>query len=208
MNNQESLLLANLDRLKPLLQASTPITLHHLEKAFGHNRICLMVLVLCLPFYFPISIPGISTPFGLGIAWIALRELFGHEPHLPAPLAKIHVSAHLLKKMIEGIHHFDHKSRHWICPRWPIITQSRWMPKVSACIALLCGLTLCLPLPIPFSNWIPAITLLLTFMGRLYGDGLWMVLGLGLSGLILGIGVWMADTLQALFFKVLHLAGF
>lgn len=207
MPPSSSHLARHLDTLRPLLESSKVLTLLELENAMGRDRVCIMILVLCLPFYFPISLPGISTPFGLAIIWIALRELLGYEPRLPQKLASIQISAPVFRKLLNGMSHFDEKSKHWIRPRWFFIANQPWITKVSALIAIYCGIILCLPLPIPFSNWIPALTLLLTFMGRLYGDGLWISCGIFTASLMTLLGFWMADTLGHLIEKVLHIAS-
>ena len=43
-----------------------------------------VVILLCLPFLTPVTLPGISMPFGLAIALCGLRIAFGHKPWLPA----------------------------------------------------------------------------------------------------------------------------
>ena len=49
-----------------------------------HGRgLQFVVILLCLPFLAPVSIPGISMPFGLAIALSGLRIAFGHRPWLP-----------------------------------------------------------------------------------------------------------------------------
>ncbi len=53
------------------------------------GRVCLLlVLLLALPFTTPIPIPGLSTPFGLAIALIALRLSLGQRPLPPKNLAR------------------------------------------------------------------------------------------------------------------------
>ena len=49
-----------------------------------HGRgLQFVVILLCLPFLTPVTIPGISMPFGLAIALCGLRIAFGHKPWLP-----------------------------------------------------------------------------------------------------------------------------
>lgn len=200
-----SALATSLRKLSHSIDHQSPINLHHLEKACGDDCICFMILVLCLPFYFPISIPGISTPFGLAITWIAFKEFLSHQPHLPHWLAKITLSHHSLQKMIHVIEFFDQKTGRWIHLRWPFISKNRFLNRITDLVAIICGLILCLPIPIPFSNWIPAITLLLTFMGRLYSDGLWLVAGISLCSIIVIAGFWMAGMAQEVILQALNL---
>ena len=62
------------------------LTLREVIIILGGRAFLLLILVLSLPFITPISLPGLSTPFGLAIALIALRLSLGQSPWLPERL--------------------------------------------------------------------------------------------------------------------------
>ena len=57
--------------------AEREVTLSELMERLGARASALLVLILGLPFCAPIMIPGLSTPFGLVIAFIAGRHALG-----------------------------------------------------------------------------------------------------------------------------------
>ena len=58
------------------------LTLREVIYTLGGRAYTLLVLLLALPFITPIPLPGLSTPFGLAIALIALRLTLGQRPWL------------------------------------------------------------------------------------------------------------------------------
>ena len=59
-----------------------------------------VVILLCLPFLTPVTMPGISMPFGLAIALCGVRIAFGHKPWLPAFILNRRISYTVLEKMV------------------------------------------------------------------------------------------------------------
>ena len=53
---------------------------------------------------------------------------------------------------------------------------------INGLVIFFCGFVLSLPLPIPFTNTIPAIAILLLSMGMMEEDGLFILLGYGVAG--------------------------
>ena len=69
----------------------------------------------------------------------------------------------------------------------------------------LCGLVLSLPLPIPFSNSIPAMAILLLCLGAIVEDGVMVLLGHGV-----GLGAWgylyaVGDVTWSIIHKIISL---
>lgn len=64
------------------------LTLREVIYTLGGRAYTLLVLLLALPFITPIPLPGLSTPFGLAIALIALRLTLGQRPWLPMKLQR------------------------------------------------------------------------------------------------------------------------
>ena len=150
-----------------------------LEKLAGRGKALLLIL-LVLPFCQPIPLPGLSTLFGLLIAWVGLRVAFGHSVLLPKFIQDKIIPSKLLTQILtkslwvfSKLRHLTHPRIRWICepPLWHICH--------GIFISLL-GLFLALPLPIPFSNLIAAWPLFLLGLGLLESDGVFVCIAYSL----------------------------
>ena len=74
----------------------------------GEQGMLLFCVLLTVPFLLPVSIPGVSTPFGLLILFIGIGITLNRVPWLPAILMERRFAAEQLKPTL-------HKGR--IC--WP-----------------------------------------------------------------------------------------
>jgi len=140
------------------------------------DRATLVLLALfSLPFITPVPTAGLSMPFGLAAAIIGLGIARGRNPAWPDRLLRLQLPAGLVGRIVSA------GSRVWrivdrlLKPRWSWVAQAtpwRWL---HGSIAIISGILMALPLPIPFSNALPAITLLLLAAGLLQRDGLALV---------------------------------
>lgn len=137
----------------------------------------LILILLSLPFCQPIQIPGLSTPFGLMVAFIGLRMAFGKKIWLPKKLLKKDIPKHSLNKITEKTLHLIRKMKPWIHPRFTWISRSFFMKKGNGLMIFVLGLLLALPLPIPMSNLTAAWSILLIAFGTLEDDGIFILTG-------------------------------
>jgi hypothetical protein len=132
--------------------------------ALLHGRgFVLLLLLIALPFASPVPLPGLSTPFGLIIA--PARLLDTRLP--PKVFTKVFATT---RKIILG---FERLLR----PRMLWVTGSPLREQLHAIPIVVCALMLLLPLPIPFSNAIPAWAIMLTCAGLLERDGIFILAG-------------------------------
>lgn len=153
------------------------ITLREVIYNLGGRAYMLLVLLLALPFITPIPIPGLSTPFGLAIALIALRLSLGQRPLLPKNLQRKELPAGFIGKVFtvaEKILRFLEK---FLRPRLAVLTDTPLLRQLHAVLMLLAALALLLPLPIPFTNSFPAWAILLIAAGLLERDGIFILAG-------------------------------
>src|SRR3954469_23221900 len=75
------------------------ITLREVIYTLHGRAYMLLVLLLALPFVTPIPLPGLSTPFGLAIALIALRLSLGQRPWLSMKLQRKELPAGFIGKL-------------------------------------------------------------------------------------------------------------
>jgi hypothetical protein len=144
---------------------------------FGPKGHCLLTLFFVLPFLQPIPIPGLSTVLGICICFFGVSLLLNRPPWLPDRLARIHVEKKFLLRVTGALESLLKKVEHVVRPR----SQSTFAkPRVRAFHGFLIAwhaFLLALPLPVPFSNMIPAVCLLLIALGELEEDFAVIALG-------------------------------
>lgn len=166
--------------------AGRSVTIGQLEHALRGRGFAFSVLVLSLPFALPITIPGLSIPLGTVLMVMGFRIMMGQQPKLPGMILRHELSY----KMLERIVAVGLKVAKWLekfaKPRVTWLQSPVALRVVGLGIAS-GGLQLLLPLPplIPFSNWFPAISVILLTAGMIERDG-----AITLSGFILNIGGW------------------
>ncbi|MBX2989434.1 MAG: exopolysaccharide biosynthesis protein [Bdellovibrionaceae bacterium] len=135
----------------------------------------LVILFLCLPFLQPIPLPGLSTPLGLLIIFGALTHALGRQPWIPASWKKKDFASPALRKTLQVADAWVSKLERWIHPRWVVLVRPALMRWVNASVVIIAAFLLCLPLPVPFSNTVPALTIVLQAFGQLEEDGVLIV---------------------------------
>ncbi len=146
----------------------------------GKGRSLLLIL-LSLPFCQPIQIPGLSTPFGLAIAFVGLRLAFRKHVWVPKQFLAKTISSHILKKMTSKAFSLVSKMKPWIHPRIDWACNSPLMHVVNGLTIASLGVFLALPLPIPLSNLTAAWAILLIALGTLEDDGVFVIIGYAIS---------------------------
>lgn len=154
-----------------------PITLREVIVLLGGRAYLLLVLLLALPFITPIPIPGLSTPFGLAIALIALRLSLGQRPWLSKKLQRKELPAGFIAKVFRFAEKVLLFLEKFLRPRLTFLTDTPLLRQLHAVLILVAALALLLPLPIPFTNSFPAWTILLVAAGLLERDGAFVLAG-------------------------------
>jgi hypothetical protein len=147
------------------------LTLQALLDWLGERGLLIFCMILTIPFLLPVSIPGTSTPFGLLIALNAIGLTLHKSPWLPARLMNRHIAMHQLVPMLEkGVQLFKRLER-LIRPRLLPLTHRATIGRFNVMLLGFAGLLLTAPLPLPFSNTLPAYGVLLLAIGSLERDG-------------------------------------
>lgn len=156
--------------------AAHPLTLRAVIAILRGRGYMLLLILLSLPFITPIPLPGLSTPFGLAIALIALRLALGQRPWLPKKLQRKQVPRGFFTKVLALTMRVIRVLEKLLRPRLTVLTDNGRMRQLHATLMLLASLALLLPLPIPFSNTFPAWVVLLMAGGLLERDGVCVLL--------------------------------
>jgi hypothetical protein len=156
--------------------AGKPLTVEELQAALKGRGVAMLLLLLSLPFCI-IPVPGLSGPFGIAVVFIGIRIALGQKPWLPKVIRQRNISAPQLVKVLSGGIRFARVMEKLVRPRmhflhdWPGAMNLIGLGIVSG------GLLLLLPLPIPFSNMVPAWAVVLLTAGMMERDGLTVLLG-------------------------------
>lgn len=137
----------------------------------------LTILILSLPFCQPFQIPGFSLPFGLAIAFLGLKMVFGRYTWLPNRILSITITSNRLQTIIEKILWLTRKMKRWTYPRLVWMCHTPVLQIINGLLIFILGIFLAMPLPIPFSNLIAAWSIFILGLGLFEDDGILIIIG-------------------------------
>jgi hypothetical protein len=166
-----------LEAMKSVHPEST-LTLRQLDHIFGDDGAPITILFLCLPFLFPMPIPGISTAFGFAIILLTVRIAWPTPLPLPQFTDRITLKGHTARQIADLSLKHVLRIEKYLKPRASYLT-SGIAKTVAAGAMILSAIALALPIPpvIPFTNTLPAVAISLLSLGLLMRDGLMVALG-------------------------------
>lgn len=148
-----------------------PLTLEEIIDSFGPRCHSLLIIFLILPFLQPIPLVGLSTPLGVMVAIVAFFQLLNKKPWIPQRWRKKEVSSKILVKTHQVAKKFLSKISKNISQRWNFIFSGVGFNLTNFLVIAILGGLLALPLPVPFSNTVPAVAIFLNGVGYLEKDG-------------------------------------
>lgn len=159
--------------LRALIPSSgESITLQGLLDRMGERGILLMMILLNIPFSLPVPIPSLSTPFGLALLFLCAKLAWGIPQKLPHFLGKREIPPSILKAIIEkslwALEKLEKKLRH----RLLFFCESTLFRFLNISLCFLMAFILMLPLVVPLTNCLPALTLIFLALGMMEKDGL------------------------------------
>jgi hypothetical protein len=146
-----------------------------LVRIFGADGHYVLTLFLLIPFLQPVPLMGLSGPFGLFIGFISILAYLGYPPFLPKRWSQKSLPASTVLKIAEGSERVFEKIRFLIRSRWPLFFSGPFVA-LNTSVIVLNAILLALPLPIPFSNAIPAWGILFQTIAQLEDDGFFVAL--------------------------------
>lgn len=159
------------------------LTLRELLERLGERGLLLLAMVLTIPFLLPVSIPGTSTPFGLVIALIGVGIITNRPPWLPDRLMRRRLTADNVVPVLERGARLCARVEKLIHPRLFLLTHPATLGRINGVLLVLSALLLMVPLPLPFSNTLPAYGVLFLAAGSLERDGYVVMAGYLMVGL-------------------------
>jgi hypothetical protein len=163
------------------------ITLDKLVNSLKDEALVVVCLIAILPFMQPIPLPGVSTLLGLVALLQGLSLMFLKKPMLTKKMKQIKIShekfeliykaAEKFTTMADKISVFNHP--------W---TNSRASHIICGLAIVISSAFLSLPLPIPFSNFVPALSIALICLGLLEEDIFLLIIGLSITISVIWMG--------------------
>ncbi|WP_304123376.1 exopolysaccharide biosynthesis protein [Methanosphaera cuniculi] len=140
----------------------------------------LIMILLIAPFLIPFSIPGSSTPFGILIILLALGEIFNRRFYLPNFVGNHELSHDTVEKLFNIIIKALGYIEKIVKPRGKMVKYPK-VQKINLFMCILLSILLFLPLPIPFTDFFPAASMLLLLVSNIENDSYLMILGYVMS---------------------------
>lgn len=189
----------DLDILLEKSQRQTAISIGEiLEILSGKGRVLILIL-LSLPFCQPLQIPGLSTPFGLMIAFIGFRLAFSKRAWLPRSVLLKTVPSATIQKISQKCLKLMGKMKRLIHPRFRWLYEHRIMHICNGLLIVLLGIFLALPLPIPLTNLSVGWAIFLISIGLLEDDGVFILTGYFVSLLTIVFFVLLVFSIKLIF---------
>lgn len=157
------------------------VTLRELLRNIGDHGPLILCAVLTLPFLLPVSIPGVSTVFGLAIILLSVGIVANRKPWLPDRIMDKPLSADRLKGVLTRSLSIVDRVENVVRERAVVITGSSFANRINGLAILASGILLMFPLGlVPFSNTLPAFAILFLSIGMAQRDGVVVMAGYGM----------------------------
>lgn len=159
-----------------------PAPLGDILDTLGPRASALLVVICALPFSTPISIPGLSTPFGLVILLLATRYFLGLPPWLPNRLRRVVLPGTFFTRMLTASSRLVGWLESRLKARLNVLADASWKLRLHTAVVIAAAVLLMLPLPPlpPFTNTLPALVAVVMTFGTLKRDGAGILAGYAL----------------------------
>jgi len=147
------------------------LTMGELVDLLGEMGHGILILLLCLFFLQPIPLPGLSTPIGMIIIISSTLQFLNRKPWIPRRFRERVIPQKALHKIAGIARKIWSRLERWMHPRLLFLTRAPAFRFVNLLLLIVSALLLGLPLPIPFSNTVPAVVILSIVFAQLEDDG-------------------------------------
>lgn len=162
--------------------AGRPLTIAQIIEILHGRGFDILVILLALPFCTPIPLPGLSTPFGLVLAFFGARIAVRQRPWLPRRLLQRQIPYATLAKIVTAALKVATRLERLLHPRLRFFNRWTSFGTLNGLVIMSSALLLMLPLPIPFTNTLPAWSIVLLAAGMMEDDGAVILAGYLMAG--------------------------
>lgn len=163
--------------LKQLVEQ--PLTLQHILSETAERGSSLIIGLLVLPFLVPVP-PGTTAVLGSGVLILSLQMAIGRRsPWLPKRVGEIQFPNWLTRNLFGALQRVSRILERVARPRLRWLAESTIAWQLNGlCIS---WLTTLLILPVPFTNPVPTMVILMLTVAIMEADGLLMCVGYGFT---------------------------
>ena len=172
--------------------AGHPAQLREILETTQGRGFNLLLVFIALPFLTPIPLPGFSIPFGLVAFFIGVRLAMGKKPWLPQKLLAKPLPPRFSGRVLRAAARVVKLLELLLRPRLAFFQEALVFRRFAGALIMLSGVLLLLPLPLPFSNSLPALTILLLAAGALERDGAFFLAGCSTFLVTVGFFIFLA----------------
>lgn len=185
--------------LLEISQKQPTISIGEILKILSGKGRAFILIFLSLPFCQPLQIPGLSTPFGLVIAFIGFRMAFGKRIWLPKNMRLKTIPSATVQKIAKKSLKLLRKMKRFIHPRFRWLNEHRPMHVCNGLLIVFLGIFLALPLPLPLTNLSAAWAIFLLSIGLLEDDGAFILAGYLVTLLTIVFVILLAFSIKLIF---------
>lgn len=193
-----SRLIKALQDVKDLPEITLGKIVEHVEK----DALIVLCLVSIVPFMQPIPLPGISSLLGFIVFLQGIGLMFWSRPLLTEKMKRFNISHDRFDKIFRGAKKVSSFTSKISTFKHPLV-NSRGSHILCGVAIVLSAAFLSLPLPISFTNFIPAMSIFLICIGLLEEDIILILIGLGIALTVIGMAFFsyhiIADQFQSWF---------
>ncbi len=159
------------------LASAERVAVRVLVEHLSGRGLALLAFFLVLPFLQPIPLPGLSTPFGLAVVLLGVAMALGRSLWLPRRWLAHELQSALVIRIGAAGQRVLRQVERFVKPRGRWFQCHRWARPIAGVVIAVSGAELALPLPILFTNTLPALTIAATAVGLLEEDAVLAVIG-------------------------------
>ncbi len=177
------------DPSRPRRSPRSNVTVGEILERTTHSGYGFLIAFLALA---SIPFPGVSFPFGLAIGFGGAQMLAGRDrPWLPKRILNHAISMRSIAWLGQRVVKWTRGLEKLVKPRLMALAHRPFLSLLGAGLVIQ-GVGLALPIPIPGSNWIFIVPILIYAVGLLEGDGVLLLLGHALTSgeIVLGALYW------------------
>jgi hypothetical protein len=160
------------------LASGSTVAARVLVERLGVRGHALLAFFLSLPFLQPVPLLGLSTPVGTAIAILGVLMALDRPPWLPRRFLDRELPAHVVIRIARAGQGLLRRAERFIKPRGQWFHRHPSARPIAGVVIMVSGLELALPLPIAFTNSLPAIVILSTAVGLIEEDAAFTVAGM------------------------------
>jgi hypothetical protein len=158
--------------------AEPDITLRDLLTLLGEQGLLVFCGILAVPFLLPVTVPGLTTVFGIPMLLIGFAVMVSRVPWLPDRMLSHRIDAGTARQMLAKVRGWALRFEHLVRPRALALSGGAIINFVNGGLLMLAVVLLMAPLPlIPLVNTFPAVAIVLLCFGMAERDGIVIALG-------------------------------